>query len=82
MRITFSAHARQRMRHRRIPEDAVREVLSEPHTSYEGTASSQGRAWVFIGRCSSERDAKVVVRWPQTAPGDWYVVTCAWRDEE
>ena len=80
MNYWISNHARQRMRKRNIPEDAIVAVIEGPimtwHDPKEGSM-------VLTGKDASGRDLLVWVvgdHWPMT--GRLTIKSTAWKDEE
>lgn len=80
MNYWLSAHARQRMARRNIPEDAVVDVLLAPRMTWHDPKEG---SMVLSGADKSRRELLVYVvgdHWPMA--GRLTIKSTAWRDEE
>lgn len=73
---------------RDVPAMGQLQAVEEPFVvaDHEHCSCERGdRSLELFDRLDVEvvgRDVKVLVKWPLSSPDDWFVITCAWRDEQ
>lgn len=77
MHVFYHPHARLRMRQRRVTEEQVAEVLSEPSL----TRPADRGHW-YERTISTGRHLKVVAVKGEVRENEFVVYTVAWKDEE